>query len=65
MEKIIVYTQGACGYCKTVKDELQKNNIKFEERLIDEWKKEWNDLAILTGIAMLRRFLFYTSERLW
>ena len=46
MEKIIVYTQGACGYCKTVKDELQK------ERLIDEWKKEWNDLAILTGIAM-------------
>jgi len=50
MDKIIIYTQSACGYCKTVKDELTKNNIEFEERLTNEWEKEWNDLAILTGM---------------
>ena len=52
MDKIIIYTAATCGYCKTVKDELTKNNIEFEERLTNEWEKEWNDLAILTGIAM-------------
>ena len=50
MKKITIYTQGTCGYCKTIKDELVKNNIEFEERLTNEWEKEWNDLAILTGM---------------
>ena len=52
MDKIIIYTAATCGYCKTVKDELTKNNIEFEERLTNEWEKEWNDLAILTGMPM-------------
>jgi len=50
MENIIIYTQSACGYCKIIKEELTKNNIEFEERLIDEWPDEWQKAKDLTNI---------------
>ena len=50
MEKITIYTQSTCGYCKTIKEELEKNNIKFEERLINEWSDEWQKVNSLTNI---------------
>ena len=48
--KIIVYTNETCQYCKQVKDELTKNNIEFEERLTSEFQDEWNDITGLTRI---------------
>ena len=39
-----------CGYCKTIKEELEKNNIEFENRLTNEWKDEWNDIVNLTNL---------------
>ena len=50
MEKITIYTQENCGYCKTVKDELDKNNIEFEEKLITEWSNEWKIVTSLTNM---------------
>ena len=50
MEKIIIYTQDTCGYCKTIKEELTKNNIEFEERLTPEFQDEWNNVASLTRL---------------
>ena len=50
MKKITIYTATTCGYCKTIKEELEKNNIKFEERLINEWPDEWQKVNSLTGI---------------
>ena len=50
MEKIIIYAQTTCGYCNTVKKELTKNNIKFEVKLIDEFKDEWDKVTSLTNI---------------
>ena len=50
MEKIIIYTQDTCGYCKTIKEELTKNNIEFEERLTSEFQDEWNNIANLTRL---------------
>ena len=29
MEKITIYTAATCGYCKTLKQELEKNNIEL------------------------------------
>ena len=40
----------ACGYCKVIKEELEKNNIEFENRLTNEWKDEWNDIVNLTNL---------------
>ena len=39
-----------CGYCNTIKEELEKNNIEFENRLTSEWKDEWNDIISLTNL---------------
>ena len=50
MEKITIYTQGNCGYCKTVKDALDKNNIEFEEKLINEHLDEWQKINSLTNM---------------
>ena len=50
MKKIIVYTNNTCGYCDTLKAELEKSNIKFENRITNEWEKEWNDVVSLTGM---------------
>ena len=49
MEKITIYTQSTCGYCKVVKEELTKNNIEFEVKLINEFKEEWNKVTNLTS----------------
>ena len=50
MDKIIVYTQSTCGYCEAVKDELTKNNIEFEVRLINEFQDEWDKVIDLTNL---------------
>ena len=50
MEKIIIYTQSTCGYCEAVKNELTKNNIKFEIRLINEFEDEWQKVNSLTNL---------------
>ena len=50
MEKITIYTQSACGYCKTIKEELTNNNIEFEVKLITEFEDEWDDIASLTKL---------------
>ena len=50
MEKITIYTQGNCGYCKTVKDALNKENIEFEEKLINEHPNDWSKINSLTNM---------------
>jgi len=51
MSKIKIYTQETCGYCKVVKDALNKENIEFEEKLITEWPNEWKRITSLTNMA--------------
>jgi glutaredoxin len=50
MKKIEIYTNNTCGYCKQLKEELTKNNIEFEEKLISEFTTEWQDIINLTGL---------------
>ena len=50
MDKIIIYTQSTCGYCEAVKNELTKNNIEFEARLINEFQDEWDKVVGLTNL---------------
>ena len=50
MNKIEIYTASTCGYCKTLKDELTKNNIEFEEKLTTDFKDEFQEIVNLTGL---------------
>ena len=39
-----------CGYCKQVKEELEKNDIEFETRLTSDWQEEWDKIINLTNL---------------
>ena len=48
---ITIYTNSTCGYCRQLKDELNKNNIEFKEKLISKFTVEWQDVVNLTGLS--------------
>ena len=50
MNKITIYTNETCPYCKSIKEELTKANIKFENKLTTENEEEWQKIVKLTGI---------------
>ena len=50
MDKIIIYTNEQCPYCKQIKEELTKNEIEFEDRLTKDFESEWQNITNLTGM---------------
>ena len=50
MNKIEIYTNETCPYCKQIKEELTKANIEFEERSTIDFKDEWQNIVGLTGM---------------
>ena len=48
--KIAIYTNTNCPYCKTIKEELTKNKIEFEEITTIDNKDKWKQVHQLTGI---------------
>ena len=40
-----------CGYCKVIKEALEKNNIEFVTRLTSDWQEEWSKIIGLTNMA--------------
>ena len=58
MEKLTIYTNEACPYCKTIKETLEKEKIKFNERLISEFGEEWNNIGDLIGVSQLPTLVF-------
>tara|TARA_R100001443_G_scaffold114991_1_gene131896 strand:+ start:647 stop:1036 length:390 start_codon:yes stop_codon:yes gene_type:complete len=47
---IVIYTNEVCPYCKSVKEELEKQNIEFENKLTKDYSNEWQDVVSLTEI---------------
>tara|TARA_R100000734_G_C3289823_1_gene81823 strand:+ start:313 stop:759 length:447 start_codon:yes stop_codon:yes gene_type:complete len=48
--KIIVYSNETCPYCKSIKELLEKENVKFEERLTKDFTEEFKYITYLTGL---------------
>ena len=51
MNKIIIYTNNSCPYCKQIKEELTKKNIEFKNVLTSDEKDNWQAIVNLTGMA--------------
>ena len=49
-EKITIYTNETCHYCKSIKEELTKADIKFENKFTNENEEEWQKIVNLTGM---------------
>ena len=39
-----------CTYCSAIKEKLQKSNIKFTEKVTNEWPEEWNEIVDLINM---------------
>ena len=50
MNKIEIYTNKNCPYCKRIKEELLKNKINFNNIDTIENKNEWQDIVSLTSM---------------
>tara|TARA_R100000908_G_C3673729_1_gene95521 strand:- start:170 stop:571 length:402 start_codon:yes stop_codon:yes gene_type:complete len=50
MDKITIYTNETCPYCKSIKEELTKANIEFENKFTNENEEEWQKIVNLTGM---------------
>ena len=53
MDKIEIYTNETCPYCKQIKEELTKKDIKFEDKLTANFTEEWQGIVNLTGMPTI------------
>ena len=51
--KIVIYTNEQCAYCKQIKEELNKSNINFEEKLTKDYLETWQNINSLTGMTIV------------
>tara|TARA_R110001606_G_scaffold349691_1_gene499671 strand:+ start:187 stop:585 length:399 start_codon:yes stop_codon:yes gene_type:complete len=53
MDKIEIYTNETCPYCKQIKEELTKKDIKFEDKSTSEFTGEYQQIVNLTGMPTI------------
>ena len=50
MNKIEIYTNKNCPYCKQIKEQFEKENIELINRDTSEFTEQWQNIVTLTGI---------------
>ena len=58
MNKVIIYTNETCNYCKQVKKYLKDKNIEFEDRLTKDYVDEWTKITNFTGVQNVPRVVY-------
>ena len=51
MDKIEIYTNENCNYCKLTKEDFNKNNIEFEDKSTKDFVEEYQQIVNLTGMS--------------
>ena len=59
MDKIKIYTNETCPYCKQVKEMLTEKGIEFTNINTNEHKEDWQEVVNLTGIATVPTIMFH------
>lgn len=62
MKVTVVYTMKGCPFCTEIKEELEKNNIIFLERDIDEYEEEYNEFSKITKCDYVPAFMLLTLD---
>ena len=58
MNKITIYTNESCPYCKQIKGELTKNNIEFKNILTIDNAEDWQSIVDFTGMPTVPTLFF-------
>jgi len=56
--ELTIYTNETCPYCKQVKEELEKNNFKLNNKITGENSEEWGRVVTLTNMTSVPTILY-------
>jgi len=62
MKKVVLYTMKGCPHCSEMKDMLNGAKIKFSERDIHRYEKEYDLFVEATGNEYIPSFMLMTFE---
>ena len=58
MDKITIYTNESCSFCKQIKEKLIDKKILFKNKLTSEFPDEYQQIINLTGIPTVPTIKF-------
>jgi glutaredoxin len=62
MKVTVVYTMKGCPFCTMIKEELEKENIPFIERDIDDFEEEYDEFTKLTENEYVPALMLLTLD---
>jgi len=62
MKKVVLYTMKGCPHCADMKDMLNESNIKYSERDIHKYEKEYDLFVEATGNEYIPAFMLMTLD---
>lgn len=62
MKVAVVYTMKGCPFCTMIKEELEKENIPFIERDIDDFEEEYDEFTKLTENEYVPALMLLTLD---
>jgi glutaredoxin len=62
MKVTVVYSMKGCPFCVEMKEELDKKNIPFLERDIDEFEDEYEEFVKITGNDYVPALMLLTLD---
>jgi len=62
MKKVVLYSMKGCPHCVDMKDMLNEEGIKFSDRDIDKYEKEYDLFVEATGNEYIPAFMLLTLD---
>ena len=63
MKVVVLYTMEGCPYCQIMKEELNKENVFFLERDIDDHQDEFNEFIDNTGVDYVPSMILMSLDK--
>ena len=64
MKVTVVYTMEGCPFCSMIKEELNKENITFIERDINEFEEEYDEFSSITENEYVPALMLLTLDEI-
>ena len=58
MNKIEIYTNETCPYCKQIKDKLTEEKIEFEEKLTENFTEEYQEMVVQVQLLQVQQMVY-------
>jgi len=62
MKIAVVYTMKGCPFCTMIKEELEKENLPFLERDIDDYSEEYDEFSKITENEYVPALMLLTLD---